>query len=805
MRTLQADLTSEQEKSSYTPYMEVKLSSRDRATIRTYKTDDSTNRVLRVQQVEARFGGEIAVPDSLFPISVIIQLQDSDQVINILDFKGYRADISWGLEVSTLTDAQQVSIGPPVFIVEQKSVSLEGQLIVELYGISMWAILRNAWAKQTETLRIEFNADVSVRHIIMDLLGGQSFTLDSEATFTGAVQLDDGGVFTDHTADAIDPTDGSNLGSTNDVDLLPATPAVNDAFYVGHTDQFEHISIDMTTVGVGTWTILWEYWNGSSWATITGLVDNTTGFTVGALKTVVFTKPTNWATSTENSKGPFYYVRGRVTVFSAVTTQPKATKVVVHHDFSISLDSSDSGQGDDDKPRYASDFGQDVATTVQDILANSLLTVRAENDGFHLIFVDDSVSSVDYTYGGDHDAFAASLRDALIVPNNIIYTNLFPGETGTRFEGTSVNTASRDAIGLITSIEVDPDLVSSDSVGATLAARAIKRLRRDRAQGFIEAPMNVGQEVWDVVTVADSRSGQTFSGRVSQVNRIYEPGTYRISIGMGAVQSVPRLIGTIESSPGGADRDFTQEDLPPTQGGDEGSFMDPPPAVEIGLTGPTREELDLIFAADLAAMEAFKESQFSGEAGRKEGDRVKFTLPPTPDTTTASQIGDTIVPLADTGLFISTVTPSGITKRLMSDINIDSLNLDVLTMLLLLPQSPTFKGGESPGRSGNTGGRSFFDTGSSSFKKSSKKKSSKKKSGTFGGESTDRSQGTLPPPPIETPPPTESKFTFTQQRDPADFLSRSSSFGGDASNRSVVTPTPPKKTFRRRRRGGGGK
>jgi hypothetical protein len=55
---------------------------------------------------------------------------------------------------------------------------------------------------------------------------------------------DDGGVFTDDTTDA-------NDAGAGDVDLIPATEAENDAFYIGHHAPFGQVGFDLGTAGVG--------------------------------------------------------------------------------------------------------------------------------------------------------------------------------------------------------------------------------------------------------------------------------------------------------------------------------------------------------------------------------------------------------------------------------------------------------------------------------------------------------------------------------------------------------------------------
>ena len=140
-----------------------------------------------------------------------------------------------------------------------------------------------------------------------------------------AVVADDGGSFTDET------TEGSS-NATGDMTLLPTTPAVNDAYYFGHQDPFTRLKLDISTARVGTLTIVWEYWNGSSWASLTGLTDGTNGFQNSGANIVSWTLPGNWATTTVTNQantGPLYYVRARVSAFTSITTTPVGRKVTL--------------------------------------------------------------------------------------------------------------------------------------------------------------------------------------------------------------------------------------------------------------------------------------------------------------------------------------------------------------------------------------------------------------------------------------------------------------------------------------------
>jgi len=128
-----------------------------------------------------------------------------------------------------------------------------------------------------------------------------------------AAIADDGGVFTDETAEA-------NDSNADDMTLLPATPAQEDAYYFGNSRAFNQLNMIIDTPGSGTWTITWEYWNGA-WVALNA-IDDTVGFTVVGGNAVLWEVPADWAPTTVNGQGPYWYVRGRVSAYSGITTQP---------------------------------------------------------------------------------------------------------------------------------------------------------------------------------------------------------------------------------------------------------------------------------------------------------------------------------------------------------------------------------------------------------------------------------------------------------------------------------------------------
>jgi hypothetical protein len=148
-----------------------------------------------------------------------------------------------------------------------------------------------------------------------------------------AAIADDGGVFTDETADA-------NSAAANDVQVLPVAPVNGDAFYLGYSTRFASITVNIGTVATDG-AVTWEYWNGSSWTALAGVSDGTSGFTVGGAQTVSWTMPSDWATTTVNSQGPYLYVRARVS--TAGTSQALGTQMFITAGFAAQITNAPTG------------------------------------------------------------------------------------------------------------------------------------------------------------------------------------------------------------------------------------------------------------------------------------------------------------------------------------------------------------------------------------------------------------------------------------------------------------------------------
>lgn len=141
-----------------------------------------------------------------------------------------------------------------------------------------------------------------------------------------AAQSYNGSVYTDETEYAKNLTSGYVQGE--EMVIMQASPAVGHAYVWGADRPFARLELWKNVTGSGTWTITYEYWNGSSWSALSNVVDGTGNYRTanpGAMtgQSVSWDPPTDWVANTLNGKGPYYYVRARVSAFTSMSTRPR--------------------------------------------------------------------------------------------------------------------------------------------------------------------------------------------------------------------------------------------------------------------------------------------------------------------------------------------------------------------------------------------------------------------------------------------------------------------------------------------------
>ena len=132
------------------------------------------------------------------------------------------------------------------------------------------------------------------------------------------------GTFTDETADA------TNDG-TGDVTLTQPFDT-NDAIYIGLDEQFDCLLTDVSTAGAGDAVAsetVWEYYNGSSWASLTTFTDPAGAFAATGNNYLTFAPPSDWATTTIDGGSALYFLRLRATADNVYnTTEPIIDRLV---------------------------------------------------------------------------------------------------------------------------------------------------------------------------------------------------------------------------------------------------------------------------------------------------------------------------------------------------------------------------------------------------------------------------------------------------------------------------------------------
>ena len=121
------------------------------------------------------------------------------------------------------------------------------------------------------------------------------------------------------TAYADDTTDANDAGA-GDIYLIQQDAQADDAAYIGLPAPTTGIIVtNATTAADWVLTLTWEYYDGDSWESLQGIVDETDSFqNLGSDMFITWDVPPDWEPTTINSQGPFYYVRARVSAFTSI-------------------------------------------------------------------------------------------------------------------------------------------------------------------------------------------------------------------------------------------------------------------------------------------------------------------------------------------------------------------------------------------------------------------------------------------------------------------------------------------------------
>lgn len=133
-----------------------------------------------------------------------------------------------------------------------------------------------------------------------------------------------------------DQTEAAKNPTTNDVDLIRSGAGIGDGIMFGTYDpDWYGVTVVVSTAGVGNYTMVWEYWNGSSWSAVTTVneyeYNRVENFKATGYYRVKFNPPPYWDLlsidlGSGNVTDELYWIRCRVAT-TGVTTRPLGKRV----------------------------------------------------------------------------------------------------------------------------------------------------------------------------------------------------------------------------------------------------------------------------------------------------------------------------------------------------------------------------------------------------------------------------------------------------------------------------------------------
>lgn len=166
---------------------------------------------------------------------------------------------------------------------------------------------------------------------LADSNGEATFSINYEAAFGAGLDvivraahngLPNAAIIEDPVSTFVDNTTAANSTTVDDMVITAdSVQAVDDAYYFGHSEQFTNgpnstirLKLEISVAhGAGNPTIVWEFFNGLTWASLTFTdADPNANLTSVGEFIYEWDAEAGWAVTTINSQGPFFYVRARV-------------------------------------------------------------------------------------------------------------------------------------------------------------------------------------------------------------------------------------------------------------------------------------------------------------------------------------------------------------------------------------------------------------------------------------------------------------------------------------------------------------
>ncbi|MFA5429919.1 MAG: hypothetical protein WC329_02020 [Candidatus Omnitrophota bacterium] len=163
--------------------------------------------------------------------------------------------------------------------------------------------------------------------------------------------------------------------------------------------------------------------------------------------------------------------------------------------------------------------GEDRLTVIERLLFYTACYRNFKADAKMHVFVPVTSGTTydsEYSLASGHPFFNKSHRDALVIPNKIIVRS--PKDSAIIYEGSATSAAS---YALKPKNEYKRMALESNAQGNSIAAAIIGRLEVNAQQGGASAPVNCGSELYDYIKVTDARQGDTRTGNLGTIRRVY--------------------------------------------------------------------------------------------------------------------------------------------------------------------------------------------------------------------------------------------------------------------------------------------
>ena len=129
-------------------------------------------------------------------------------------------------------------------------------------------------------------------------------------------------------------TEANSAGGTAFA-VFATAAATSDIIYIGCSNKFHGLITDLFVTGVGTPTVTWEYYNGTTWTAFTPTEETTNASKFTAEGKFTWSALSAWTGNSVNSSQTLYFVRGRFSA-GAYTTSPTLLHIAADQDSVIS-------------------------------------------------------------------------------------------------------------------------------------------------------------------------------------------------------------------------------------------------------------------------------------------------------------------------------------------------------------------------------------------------------------------------------------------------------------------------------------